>query len=187
MTAEKEAQIESAIQEGLQFDVRQRAEAIHLLHSGEKPDKVAEMFGVGVSTIYNWHRRWREEGLKGLSNKPKSDPKQNLKQARISRAKELLGKVVTVRSEPHIGGQEIDRLTAFSVVQFLEIIPDQTNPEWEWLKLDEGHYVNYDYPPNGLRFKLLPDQPSLPVDHYILTAYDAENNEIQRKILTELK
>lgn len=72
-------------------------------------------------------------------------------------------------------------------MQFLEIVPDKNNPAWEWLKLDENHYVNYDYPPNGLRFKLLPDEPGLPVDHYVLTDYNADHNEIQRKILVELK
>ncbi len=187
LNEEELAQIEHAIQNSEQPEVRQRAKAIHLLHSGEKPSKVAEMTAVGVSTIYNWHKRWRAEGIEGLRNKPKSGGGQIETKPRISKAKELLGKWVTIRAEPHVRGEAVDRIEPHSLVQFLEIVPDKNKPEWEWLKLDENHYVNYDYPPNGLRFKLLPDEPELPIDHYVLTAYNADHNVIQRKVLVELK
>jgi transposase len=66
------AQIEQAMRRDKRTEVRQRATAIHMLHSGEKPGKVAELMAVGIATIYNWHRRWQTEGLEGLVNKPKS-------------------------------------------------------------------------------------------------------------------
>jgi transposase len=72
LNEEELAQIEQAMRKAGRVEVRQRATAIHMLHSGEKPGRVAELMAVGIATIYNWHHRWQTEGLAGLSNKPKS-------------------------------------------------------------------------------------------------------------------
>jgi putative transposase len=69
---EQLASVEHAINHSPIPEGRQRATAIRLLHLGHKPEAVAEMVAVAVSTIWTWHRRYRAEGLAGLANKPKS-------------------------------------------------------------------------------------------------------------------
>jgi transposase len=66
------ADIEKAIRQDKRAEVRQRATVIRLLHLGHKPEAVAEQQMVSVPTIYNWHRLWREQGIAGLANKPKT-------------------------------------------------------------------------------------------------------------------
>lgn len=53
-------------------EVRQRATAIRLLHLGHSPEAVADMLAVAPSSVWNWHRRWRKGGVKGLANAAKS-------------------------------------------------------------------------------------------------------------------
>ncbi len=43
-----------------------------MLHLGQSPAEVAEALVVSASTIYGWHKRWREGGIDGLANRPKS-------------------------------------------------------------------------------------------------------------------
>lgn len=73
------------IQEGMHHspkaEVRQRATAIHLLHLGQSPETIGQMLAVSVGSIYNWHKRWRNEGLAGLANKAKSGRPKNADQA----------------------------------------------------------------------------------------------------------
>jgi putative transposase len=73
------------IQEGMHYspkaEVRQRATAIHLLHLGQSPEEVSAMMAVSIGSIYNWHKRWRREGLAGLANKAKSGRPKNANQA----------------------------------------------------------------------------------------------------------
>jgi transposase len=70
---EKELKIiKTAMTRDKRPEVRQRATAIHLLHLGQKPEQVAETLAVKVGSIYNWHKRWRNGGLEGLANQPKS-------------------------------------------------------------------------------------------------------------------
>lgn len=64
--------IEQAIKIAPEARVRQRATGIRLLHLGKKPGEVAELLNVATGTVYNWHRRWRKEGLSGLSDAPRS-------------------------------------------------------------------------------------------------------------------
>jgi transposase len=66
------ADIEKAIRQDKRAEAGQRATVIRLLHLGYKPEAVAEQQMVSVPTIYNWHRLWREEGIAGLANKPKT-------------------------------------------------------------------------------------------------------------------
>ena len=53
-------------------EVRQRAMGLRLLHEGQSPKAVAEIMSVSQPTVYDWHHRWQENGLEGLSNRPKS-------------------------------------------------------------------------------------------------------------------
>jgi transposase len=66
------AAIEAAIRRDRRPEVRQRCTAIHLLHLGHKPPEVARMQAVSIPTVYGWIDRWREGGVEGLANKPKS-------------------------------------------------------------------------------------------------------------------
>jgi len=52
-------------------EVRQRAMGLRLLHEGQSPKEVAEIMSVSQPTVYDWHHRWQENGLEGLSNRPK--------------------------------------------------------------------------------------------------------------------
>jgi transposase len=72
LTDEQRAAVEQAINHSPLPEVRQRALAIRLLHLGHKPEEVAEMMAVAPSTIWNWHRRYRAEGLAGLAHRAKS-------------------------------------------------------------------------------------------------------------------
>src|SRR3990172_35773 len=66
------ALLEQAIRHDQRPEVRQRATAIRMLHLGKHPSEVAEVLAVSLPTIYNWHARFREAGLEGLANRPKS-------------------------------------------------------------------------------------------------------------------
>jgi transposase len=66
------AEIEKAIRQDKRAEVRQRAMAIRQLHLGQKPEVVAEQQMVSLPTIYNWHKLWREQGIEGLANRPKT-------------------------------------------------------------------------------------------------------------------
>ncbi|MDK1117628.1 MAG: hypothetical protein QGM50_02435 [Anaerolineae bacterium] len=70
-------------------------------------------------------------------------------------AKENLGKLVAIRKEPRVGSLRTGDIRPGSTTEFTEIVEDPDNSEWRWLKLTDGGYANYDYPPNGIRFKLL--------------------------------
>jgi transposase len=66
------ALLEQAIRHDERPEVRQRATAIRMLHLGKHPTEVADVLAVSLPTIYNWHARYREAGLEGLANRPKS-------------------------------------------------------------------------------------------------------------------
>ena len=66
------AEIEQAINSSVHPEVRQRAIAIRMLHRGQHAEQVAEVVLVSANTVWTWHRRYRQEGLVGLQDKPKS-------------------------------------------------------------------------------------------------------------------
>jgi putative transposase len=69
---EQLSQIEQAINGSPYPEVRQRAIAVRMLHLGQKPEQVAEVMMVTSATVYAWHKRWREAGLSGLQDQPRS-------------------------------------------------------------------------------------------------------------------
>jgi transposase len=69
---EQLAEIEQAINESVHPEVRQRAIAIRLLHLGQKPAAVADIVMVNANTVWTWHRRYRQAGLAGLQDQPRS-------------------------------------------------------------------------------------------------------------------
>jgi transposase len=72
LTDEQLAEIEEAINHSPHPEVRQRAIAIRLRHKGYKPEQVAELVAITANTIWMWHRRWREGGVAGLQDQPRS-------------------------------------------------------------------------------------------------------------------
>lgn len=86
------AAIESAMRQDKRAEVRQRATVMRLLHLGHKPEAVAEQQMVSVPTIYNWHRLWREQGIEGLGNKPKTGRPSKATDAYCRKLEELLEK-----------------------------------------------------------------------------------------------
>ena len=72
LTTESLTIIEQAIKSHKDHRVRQRAIIIRMLHLGQKPQEVAELLSVKPSKVYYWHKRWREEGVEGLADRPRS-------------------------------------------------------------------------------------------------------------------
>jgi transposase len=86
------AKIERAIRQDKRAEVRQRSTGIRLLHLGHKPEAVAEQQMVSVPTIYNWHRVWREQGIEGLANKPKTGRPSKATERYCQKLEEMLEK-----------------------------------------------------------------------------------------------
>ena len=86
------AEIERAMRQDKRAEVRQRATVIRLLHLGHKPEAVAEQQMVSVPTIYNWHKLWREQGIDGLGNKPKTGRPSKASEAYCRKLEEMLEK-----------------------------------------------------------------------------------------------
>ena len=83
------------------------------------------------------------------------------------RAKEKLGKTVSIRSEPRVTTNNAtgNVILPSTIVDYVAIVDDLDHPgsaSYRWLQLGDKTYANYIYPPNGLRFDLLPDAPPPP-------------------------
>lgn len=66
------AEIEKAIRHDKRAEVRQRCTVIRLLHMGHKPEEIARMQAISIPTVYGWMKRWQQDGIDGLANRPKS-------------------------------------------------------------------------------------------------------------------
>lgn len=86
------AKIEKAIKQDKRAEVRQRATVMRLLHLEHKPKAVVKQQLVSLPTIYNWHRLWREQGIEGLANKPKTGRPSKATEAYCQKLEELLEK-----------------------------------------------------------------------------------------------
>jgi hypothetical protein len=64
--------VEQAIRYEKDIRVVKRANSIRLLHQGHSPQEVAEMLLVSDVSVYNWHARWRAQGIEGLRDAPRS-------------------------------------------------------------------------------------------------------------------
>lgn len=69
---EQLANLEQAINYSEHPEVRQRAIAVRLLHLGHKPEAVGQMVAITANTVWTWHRRFRQNGVAGLEDQPKS-------------------------------------------------------------------------------------------------------------------
>jgi transposase len=79
LSPEQLKELEWTMSHDQRVEVVQRTTAIRLLHYGHQPLKVAQMFVVDKTTIYNWHKRYRQDGVEGLANQPRTGrpPKAN--------------------------------------------------------------------------------------------------------------
>jgi putative transposase len=68
-------QIEAAMQQQTKhMEVRFRAIALYRLHKSESFSRVAKDMNIKTrATLYNWIKRFRQDGVEGLVNKPKSN------------------------------------------------------------------------------------------------------------------
>lgn len=71
LTSSEQTQIEQAIRFDNRVEVVQRATALRMLHLGYSPQQVADLYQIRLSSLYNWHQRWREGGIEALANRPK--------------------------------------------------------------------------------------------------------------------
>jgi len=90
LTEEQAHIVDEAINHAPEPEVRQRAIAIKGLHLGHSAEAVAEMSGVQMVSVYNWHKRWLAEGIVGLKNRPKSGRPANTDQT----YRDLLAEVI---------------------------------------------------------------------------------------------
>ena len=81
-------------------------------------------------------------------------------------AKEKLGKTVTIRAQPRLGGNATGNVVLpYLTVTYVAIVDDLDHPgdaAYKWLQLGTNQFANYIYPPNGLRFDLIGDSPPPP-------------------------
>lgn len=90
LTDEELSVVRRAIASDKRPEVRHRATALHMLHQGMKPQKVADTSAVTLGSIYKWHSRWREGGLDALANKPKSGAPRKADEAYWQRVDEIV-------------------------------------------------------------------------------------------------
>lgn len=95
LTIESLTIIERAIKNHDDQRVRQRATMIRMLHLGQKPQEIAELLSIQPGKVYYWHQRWREEGIEGLADRPRS----GRPQAADGQYRHLLAQVI--EQDPH--------------------------------------------------------------------------------------
>jgi len=83
-------EIAVAIKHDKRPEVRQRAMGLRLLHEGQSPQTVAEFMSVSQPTVYDWHHRWRENGLEGLANRPKSGRPPKVNETYVKRLEQVI-------------------------------------------------------------------------------------------------
>ena len=75
------------------------------------------------------------------------------------KAKEKLGKTMTVRDVPGaLPNSWAGEILPYTEFEFVGYVPDMLHPDdpnYSWLLLPDGNYVNYKYPPSGLRVDIL--------------------------------
>ena len=72
LTEKQINEIEQAIKNHPELQVRARARIIRLLHMGYKRPQVAHLLSISKSQVHYWYNRWLAEGIEGLSDLPRS-------------------------------------------------------------------------------------------------------------------
>jgi len=71
-------------------ETRDRIRGIILLKKGHRLQEIANIMGVNRRTVYNWRRRYEEEGIEGLKTREKPGRKRKLSDEDMERLKDLL-------------------------------------------------------------------------------------------------
>ena len=82
LTLEPKERVELAEAASKEKRVRnwRRMRAIELLAEGRRPEAVAAVLGCARSSVYAWAKAWRERGLSGLREEPRSGRKRSLEE-----------------------------------------------------------------------------------------------------------
>jgi transposase len=87
-----------------------RMRAIKLLAEGRRPEAVAEALGCARSSVYAWAKAWRERGLWGLREEPRSGRKRSLERRAELLLEELLEEGEPQRRGYHSSGWTVPLL-----------------------------------------------------------------------------
>ena len=72
LTKEQLQEVKHAMKKHDDLRVRNRAQMLHMLHMGQTPQDVATLCSITAATVYQWHTRWRTEGIDGLADRKRS-------------------------------------------------------------------------------------------------------------------
>ena len=89
-TEEEISTLERLIKKERDSQVRDRLRGILLLKKNFTVNRVAEILGVTERTVYSWKRRYKEEGVEGLRNKPIPGRKTVLDESDMEKLRMLL-------------------------------------------------------------------------------------------------
>jgi transposase len=78
LRADEVRALETAIKTDKRTGVVRRATAVRLLHMGYKVTEVAEMVSVSEPILYQWHARFRGEGVEGLAHRKRVQPRRKV-------------------------------------------------------------------------------------------------------------
>lgn len=163
--------IEDAMQHDQRGVVRQRATALRLLHLKYPVGEVATMLAVTAASIYGWVRRWQEQGLAGLANRPKQVQPRKVS----ARYREVLEQALA--SEPATYGypfavwtlerlrEHLLRETGIQLsIQWLSVVLEAEGYVYRRPKHDLTHLQNLDAKQQALELlEALKKAPSLPL------------------------
>ena len=71
-------------------ETRDRIRGIILLKKGHRLQEIANIMGVNRRTVYNWRKRYEEEGIEGLKTREKPGRKRKLSDEDMDKLKDLL-------------------------------------------------------------------------------------------------
>lgn len=113
LTTEELQQVQEVISKHDDARVKMRAQMIYMLHLGNKPDEVAEVLCTTNSSVYTWHKRWRESGIAGLEEKARSGRPPIGGEAYKRKLEEVM------QSDPHDLGYGFSVWTAERLIQHM--------------------------------------------------------------------
>ena len=119
MTANQLAAVLDLIESSPCPRVRRRAEAIKCVHDGQPVKQVAEALGVQAKTVYAWLKRFRDEGLDGLYDRPRAGRPSKVDAAYITTLEVVLAEL------PYDMG--IDDAAGWTVPIIQQIMEQQTD------------------------------------------------------------
>ena len=108
LVEEDEAYLKSLLRKrNLPSGEMRRARALLLLHEGRSNNEVAELVGACRQTVSTWRRRFKKEGLHGISESPRSGAPRTIEDEKVQ---EVL--TLTLESKPVDGTHWSTRLMA---------------------------------------------------------------------------